>query len=141
MGLTTEAADAVRRMHLKRFKKKSTVAEAVRAMKTVNRFGSGRTAIVTYGSTTMSVREALIAGGLEAEVVQPVFLEPFPSWELESLRGRPVVVVEQSCAAQLATLLEMKTGIKAAHSITQYDGRPFDPDELAGRLAEVLDGR
>ncbi|MFW6056273.1 MAG: 2-oxoacid:acceptor oxidoreductase subunit alpha [Chloroflexota bacterium] len=140
VGLTTEAAGPIARMHEKRNRKRQTVAKAVRGMKTVNRFGSGTSAIVTYGSTTMSVREALLAGGLEAEVVQPVFLEPFPSWELESLRDRNVIVVEQSCAAQLATLLEMKTGIKATHSITQYDGRPFDPDDLADRLREVLRG-
>ncbi|MFW6102981.1 MAG: 2-oxoacid:acceptor oxidoreductase subunit alpha [Chloroflexota bacterium] len=140
LGLTTEAAGAIASMHEKRNRKRQTVVEAVREMNTVNRFGSGKTAIVTYGSTTMSVREALLAGSLEAEVVQPVFLEPFPSWEIESLKERNVVVVEQSCAAQLATLLEMKTGIKATHSITQYDGRPFDPDDLADRLREVLRG-
>jgi len=137
-GLTTEAAGPITRMHLKRHKKRQTVAQAVRSLETVNRFGSGKAVIITYGSTTMSVREALRAGGLNAEVVQLVFLEPFPSWELESLRGRTVVVVEQSCAAQLATLLEMKTGVRATHTITQYDGRPFDPEQLAGRLGEVL---
>jgi len=140
LGLTTEAAGPIAGMHEKRNRKRETVLKAVREMNTVNRFGSGKTAIVTYGSTTMSVREALLSGGLQAEVVQPVFLEPFPSWELESLKGRDVVVVEQSCAAQLAALLELKTGVKVAHSITQYDGRPFDPDDLADRLREVLRG-
>ena len=140
LGLTTEAAGPIARMHEKRNRKRQTVLKVIAGMKTVNRFGSGKTAIVTYGSTTMSVREALLAGGLEAEVIQPVFLEPFPAWEFESLQGRDVVVVEQSCAAQLATLLELKTGIKVAHSITRYDGRPFDPDELADRLKEVLGG-
>ena len=80
LGLTTEAAGPIARMHEKRDRKRRTVLKAVRGMNTVNRFGSGKTAIVTYGSTTMSVREALLSGGLEAEVVQPVFLEPFPAW-------------------------------------------------------------
>jgi 2-oxoglutarate ferredoxin oxidoreductase subunit alpha len=107
-------------------------------MRTVNRFGSGKKVIVTYGSTTMSVREAVSFGGLEVQVVQPVYLEPFPEWELQDLAGTEVVVVEQSCAGQLAALLERRAGVRIRGAVTQYDGRPFDPEDLAARLKEVL---
>ena len=85
----------------------------------------------------MSVREALAAGGIEARVVQPVFLEPFPDWEFDELAGEEAIVVEQSCDAQLATLLTRRTGLNVIASILQYDGRPFDPEDLARRLKEV----
>ena len=56
----------------------------------------------------------------------------------EALAGREVIVVEQSATAQLAALLQRETEVKVSSTITQYDGRPFDPEELAGRLKEVI---
>jgi 2-oxoglutarate/2-oxoacid ferredoxin oxidoreductase subunit alpha len=137
-GITTEEPDMIVRMQEKRCAKGRSLSETVRGMRTVNRFGKGKKVIVTYGSTTMSVLEAVSLGGLDVTVVQPVYLEPFPEWEFEDLAGRDVVVVEQSCAGQLATLLERRMGVRVANSVTQYDGRPFDPEVLSARLKEVL---
>ena len=137
-GITTEDAGMISRMQEKRLRKRETLVAALQRMKTVNRHGDRGPAILTYGSTTMSVREALAYGGIEAEVVQPVYLEPFPAWELGDLSARQVVVVEQSCAAQMAGLLRRNTGADVRASVTRYDGRPFDPEDLARRLKEVL---
>jgi 2-oxoglutarate ferredoxin oxidoreductase subunit alpha len=137
-GITTEDAVMITRMQDKRLKKRGSLIEALRGMRTVNRFGSGKKTILTYGSTTMSVLEAVRLGELDAQVVQPVYLEPFPEWEFQALAGKDVVVVEQSCAAQFATLLERRTGVRVRATVTQYDGRPFDPEDLAARLKEVL---
>jgi len=140
VGITTEDASVIARMQEKRLRKRDGLIEALRGMRTVNRYGSGRSVIVTYGSTTMSVLEAVDAGGLDGvQVVQPVYLEPFPAWEFEDLDGRDVIVVEQSCASQLATLLRHRTGVQVRAVITRYDGRPFEPMELAARLQEVVD--
>ena len=137
-GITTEDAGMIVGMQGKRLRKRQSLVDVLRGMRTVNRFGSGKKVIVTYGSTTMSVREAVSFGGLDVEVVQPVYLEPFPEWEFQDLSGKDVVVVEQSCAAQFATLLEHRTGVRVRSRVTQYDGRPFDPEDLAARLKEVL---
>ncbi len=137
-GITTEAADIIAMMQEKRLRKRKGLIEKLRRMRTVNRYGSSRNVVVTYGSTAMSVREAVAIGKLDVQVVQPVYLEPFPEWEFEQLSGSGVIVVEQSCEAQLAALLKHRTGVSVRNSITQYDGRPFDPEELAARLKEVL---
>ncbi len=137
-GITTEAADMIAKMQEKRMRKRKGLVDKLRSMRTVNRYGSGRKVVVTYGSTTMSVREAVAFGGLDVQVVQPVYLEPFPEWEFEQLAGTEVIVVEQSCDAQLATFLKRRTDVSVRSSVTQYDGRPFDPEELAARLKEVL---
>ena len=79
----------------------------------------------------MSVLEALIAGGISARVVQPVYLEPFPVWEFEDLWGESAIVVEQSSTGQFATLMAERAGVRASSVITRYDGRPFEPLELA----------
>jgi len=107
-------------------------------MHTVNVFGHGEPVIFTYGSTTMSVLEALQCANLEATVVQPIYLEPFPTWEFEKFKNVNPIVVEQSVMGAFETLIKEKTGIKAKASIRKYDGRPFDPEELAQQIKEVI---
>lgn len=137
MGITTEDPNLIAKMQEKRQKKQKALIHHMKGMQTVNVFGNKGPAIVTYGSTTLSVLEALEAGGLEATVVQPIYLEPLPVWELEKYRGKKIIVVEQSCAGQFASLLEEKAGIPAKAIIKRYDGRPFDPVELAANIKEV----
>ena len=130
-GITTEEGDAIVAMHDKRDRKGASLARHLRGMRTVNRFGDDGPLILTYGSTTMSVLEALGASGISARVVQPVYLEPFPVWEFEDLRGESAIVVEQSSTGQFATLMAERAGVRASSVITRYDGRPFEPLELA----------
>jgi len=145
LGVTTEDPKAISQMHDKRRRKGEALLEHLKGMRTVNVFnGSGARSkakgpvIFTYGSTTMSVLEALRAGGLEATVVQPVYLEPFPVWELGRFKDRKAVVVEQSCEGAFSTVLKEKAGIEATWTIRRYDGRPFEPDGLASELKGVL---
>jgi 2-oxoglutarate ferredoxin oxidoreductase subunit alpha len=92
--------------------------------------------IFTYGSTTMSVLEALNYGDIAATVVQPRFLEPFPVWEINH-RYDSGIVIEMSSTGLFASLLKEKS-IKIETVITKYDGRPFDPVELASRIKKVI---
>ncbi|MDD5223482.1 MAG: 2-oxoacid:acceptor oxidoreductase family protein [bacterium] len=138
LGIVTEEAEIIARMHEKRNRKGPAIADYLRGRKTVNAYGSAGPVIFTYGSTTMSVLESLSAGEIEATVVQPVYLEPLPVWELERYRGRPAIVVEQSCGGRFASLLREKAGIEARAVIKKYDGRPFHPRELAARIKEVM---
>ncbi len=140
LGITTEDPIMITRMQDKRMKKGAAIAEFIKGLHTVNISGTKDPVIVTYGSVTMSVREALICAGLEATVVQPLYLAPLPVWELAQLRDRKVIVVEQSAGGQFSTLLQEKTGIKVFRTITKYDGRPFDPEDLARRIKEVARG-
>ncbi len=59
--------------------------------------------------------------------------------EFQEFAGGDAVVVEQSCSAQLATLLQRRTKVNVTKTVTQYDGRPFDPEDLAARLKGVLE--
>lgn len=138
MGITTEKGEEIARMHDKRDRKGPALVERLKGMRTVNRHGSGGPMILAYGSTAMSVREALRAGGIEATLVQPVYLEPFPVWELGDLRGSTPIVVEQSSTGQFATLLRDKLHLEPCAVIRRYDGRPFEPDELAAELRRAI---
>jgi 2-oxoglutarate/2-oxoacid ferredoxin oxidoreductase subunit alpha len=137
-GLTSEEAAIIVRMHDKRAKKGASIVEHLKGMETVKIHGSGEPVIFAYGSTAMSVREALDHGNIRARLVQPLYLEPFPLWEVEGYRDRHCIVVEMSSTGQFATLLREKAGIIPSVVIKKYDGRPFDPGDLAFQIDEAL---
>ena len=83
--------------------------------------------------TTNEAKQEIVA-----RVVQPVYLEPFPVWELEPFAKEPIVVVEQSATAQFARLVSERGGLQLKAVVTLFDGRPFDPMELAEELRGVL---
>jgi 2-oxoglutarate ferredoxin oxidoreductase subunit alpha len=133
-GTTTEDPAAATGMADKRRRKGQSLIDRIGALHAVSTFGHTGPVVMTYGSTTLSVLEALHHGGIDATVVQPLYLEPLPSWELSRYAGRPVTVVEQSSTGLFAALLKEKAGITAARVIKRYDGRPFAPEELAEEL-------
>ncbi|NIN01507.1 MAG: 2-oxoacid:acceptor oxidoreductase subunit alpha, partial [candidate division Zixibacteria bacterium] len=137
LGITTEDPNMIAKMQEKRQKKGRAIVEHMKGMRTVNVYGDKGPVIFTYGSTTLSVLEALRAGEIEATVVQPVYLEPLPVWKLEKHKGEYPIVVEQSCIGQFACLLREKAGIEPKVLIKKYDGRPFDPVELADKIKEA----
>jgi 2-oxoglutarate ferredoxin oxidoreductase subunit alpha len=139
-GITTENAELVIKMHDKRYTKKyDSLVKYLKRQKTVNIIrGEDSTNIFTYGSTYMSVLEALRYSKLNPTVVQPIFLNPLPIWELEEFKNQNNIVVEQSVSGQFTSLLKEKAGLRVKTSIKQYDGRPFDPTELSEKIKEVL---
>ncbi len=138
LGITTENADAINLMHNKRAKKNKAIIEYLKTKNTINIFGEKGPLIFTYGSTTMSVLEALKCGDIEARVIQPRFLSPFPVWELDGYKKESVISIELSKAGQFSNLLKDKTGIVSETLLNRYDGRPFDPIELSDQIKEVL---
>jgi 2-oxoglutarate ferredoxin oxidoreductase subunit alpha len=137
-GFTTETPEGIARMHDKRKKKLHSLIDYLKTIRTVNEFGKGEPFIFTFGSTTMSVLEALEYGDISATVIQPIYLEPFPLWAFEKYRGRQGIIIEMNSTGQLATLLHDKVGIELKALIQKYNGRPFTPTELAAKIKEVL---
>lgn len=137
-GITIDAPEGIARMHDKRRRKAQTLLEYMKSQRTVNTYGDGDSVIFAYGSTTMSVLEAVRHGKLKAKVVQPIYLEPFPVWEMERYKGARSVAVEVSSTGQFATLLKEKGNIDIDKTILKYDGRPFEPAELAAQLKGAL---
>jgi len=137
-GITTENAEMISFMHDKRNKKLRAIQEYLRNQKTVNIYGNQGPQILTYGSTTMSVLEALKYGDINAKVIQPIYLNPLPVWELEKYKTQDVITVEQSSTAQFTNLIKEKANISSKATIKQYNGRPFKPIDLANKIKEVL---
>ena len=138
-GYTTEEAEVITRMKMKRqTKQESLIRHLQEKIQTVNEFGSGNSCVFTFGSTTMSVREAVLHADLSCTIVQPIYLQPFPSWNLIKYIEHKAVVVEQNSTGQLEQLLREKIGITPISSIRQFDGRPFNPADLAKQLRKVI---
>jgi 2-oxoglutarate ferredoxin oxidoreductase subunit alpha len=140
LGITTENPTLVSKMHSKRNRKVNAFIEYMKKeLRTVNIIrGEHPTNIFTYGSTYMSVMEACRYGGLNPTIVQPIYLKPFPTWDLEEFTDQDNVVVEQSVSGQFTSLLKEKVGLNIKQTIKQFDGRPFDPIVLSQKLEEVL---
>ena len=138
-GITTEDAYMIVKMHEKRNKKVDALLEYLKVKETVKVIrGEHPTNIFAYGSTYMSVLEALRYGKLNPTTIQPIYLSPLPMWELEEFKDQDNIVVEQSISGQFTRLLSEKAGINVRTTIKRYDGRPFDPIELAQQIKEAL---
>ncbi|MHA2039199.1 MAG: 2-oxoacid:acceptor oxidoreductase subunit alpha, partial [Promethearchaeota archaeon] len=138
-GITTENAEMISFMHDKRNKKTKALINDLKQMETVNIIrGENPTNIFTFGSTYMSVLEALKYGKMNPTTIQPVYLNPLPTWELEEFKNQDNIVVEQSSTGQFTALLKGKAGLNIKSTIKRYNGRPFDPIELSTKIKEVL---
>ncbi|MFX1375762.1 MAG: 2-oxoacid:acceptor oxidoreductase subunit alpha [Promethearchaeota archaeon] len=138
-GITTENAKKISFMHDKRNKKLGVLIEYLKRMDTVRIIrGENPSNIFAYGSTYMSVLEALRYGKINPTTIAPIYLSPLPIWELEEFKEQDNIVIEQSSTEQFTNLLKEKAGLKIRDTIKQYNGRPFDPIELSQEIKEVL---
>ncbi len=144
-GYTTEEQGMTVWMNDKRWAKVKAIAEEMDRMGSVRIKGSGKPAltIIGWGSTKGPILEAVkLLGyeGIEARYVQVFCLSPFPTVKVrEALRGGSVsVLVENNKTAQLGSLICENLMQDVDHRILKYDGRPFDPGELAADLKGVL---
>lgn len=137
-GITTENPQAIASMAEKRAKKRKAIEEGLRQVKTVETEGDGKIALIAYGSTICSAREAVKYLD-DVRIVQVIYLEPFPIWAVEeALEGvEKIVTIELSIDGQFTTLLK-HNGIMADGSVRKYDSRPFDPVDLANQIKEVI---
>lgn len=138
LGFSTENPQMIALMHEKRYKKLNSLENYLKNSHTVNIFGNKGPLLFTYGSTTMSVLEAIEYADIDATIVQPIYLSPFPIWELEKFKDKSAIVIEMSKEGQFASLLREKSGVAMHYLINKYDGRPFDPIILSKKIKEVI---
>lgn len=100
--------------------------------------------IVGFGSTRGAIEEIrplLDAEGVKANHAHVRLISPFPAEELlaEMNKAKKVIVVENNATGQLASIIKLNVGQHhKTVSLTKYDGTPFLPNELLGRVKELL---
>lgn len=139
-GIRTDQAEEAIHMIEKRNRKGEYLSGWIKEhIKMLEVDGEGLS-IVSYGSSCLAVKEAMQYLTTPVKLIQIRYLEPFPTERLNDLLTDDFIVVEQSITAQFAELIRSKTGKKARNIIKRYDGRPFDPAELAEQIEEAFHG-
>jgi 2-oxoglutarate/2-oxoacid ferredoxin oxidoreductase subunit alpha len=97
-----------------------------------------KTTLIGWGSTYGAIREAAAMLEADGQAVNTVHLSqvwPFPAAVMTAaMKGQRNIVIEGNATGQLAMLIRRETGLEADASILKYDGRPFSPEEIVGRL-------
>ncbi|MFQ6054206.1 MAG: transketolase C-terminal domain-containing protein, partial [Candidatus Bathyarchaeia archaeon] len=144
-GYTTIEPDAVVAMVEKRFRKREALRKEVAGLEPVRTYGAedAEVTLFGWGSTKGPALEALKMlrrDGVEARFVQVVYMEPFPVEEVgEALEGDGrFMLFETNRTAQLGTLIKLNNGFTFEHTALKYDGRPFNPGEICGKVREAL---
>ncbi|MEF3693973.1 MAG: 2-oxoacid:acceptor oxidoreductase family protein [Candidatus Cloacimonadota bacterium] len=134
-GLRTDQAEAIVAMKDKRQRKPVTAACSKYQAYAI--YGEGNKRIFAYGSTALEVREALKYLDGDYQLVVPIYLEPLPIEQLLPYCTEPAIVIEHNSKPRFAQFLKEKLGLTSRADILRYDGRAWDPIELADRIKEV----
>ncbi|MFH1647684.1 MAG: 2-oxoacid:acceptor oxidoreductase subunit alpha [Chloroflexota bacterium] len=99
--------------------------------------------LIGWGSTGGAIREAAARLNKDGTAVNTLILGqlwPFPSDTVVEALGRTKksVVVEGNATGQLAQLIRRETGLEVDAAILKYDGRPFSPADIVGRLRKEV---
>jgi 2-oxoglutarate ferredoxin oxidoreductase subunit alpha len=67
-------------------------------------------------------------------------LQPFPTHKVEKIlkSAKKTIVVEHNITSQLSGLIRQNVLKDVDHKILKYDGRPWNPANLAQKIKEVL---
>ncbi|MCK5027348.1 MAG: 2-oxoacid:acceptor oxidoreductase subunit alpha [Candidatus Pacebacteria bacterium] len=141
-GITIEDADMTVRMQDKRFLKVNEIKKEFSKLETVKFYGDleSKDLIVFWGSTKGAVLEAAKYLNKPVKLMQIVWAEPMNT---DTVKGAleyadNIIDVEGNHDAQMAQLIKKNTGIDIEKRVLQYDARPFDPLDLAGKINDLL---
>lgn len=95
--------------------------------------------LIGWGSTRGAIRETAALLKKDGRAVNTLHFSeiwPFPAASVASALSRSLrtVVIESNATAQLAGLIRRELGHTVDEVILKYDGRPFSPEEIVGRL-------
>ncbi|MCJ7631372.1 2-oxoacid:acceptor oxidoreductase subunit alpha, partial [Candidatus Bathyarchaeota archaeon] len=146
-GYTAEEAEMTSNMIDKRMRKIESLSKELedRNIETTKFFGrkEARVTIFAWGSTKGPILEAIKLLNRENIVVnylQTIYILPFPTAKIEKTlkEANRVIVVEGNKTSQFSGLIREHVLRDVDQKILKYDGRPFNPVYLAGKIKEVL---
>jgi 2-oxoglutarate ferredoxin oxidoreductase subunit alpha len=145
LGYTTEDPILTTKMTDKRFKKQEALNKELQNIDTTKHYGpqNAQATIIAWGSSKGPIREAmkiLDGEGFKINYLQILYLTPFPTNKVKKTiqTTKKAIVVENNKTSQLTSLIREHTLTAVDHLILKYDGRPFNPRELAQQIKEAL---
>ena len=142
-GHMIEDAETRNQQHLKRLRKNNGLKDEIMKPK-FKQEPDAELTLIGWGSTYGAIKEAadlLKKDGTAVNTLNFSEIWPFPTEFIASVlsSGSRGVVIEGNATAQLVGLIRRETGYEAGNTILKFDGRPFSPEEIVGRLQkEVL---
>jgi 2-oxoglutarate ferredoxin oxidoreductase subunit alpha len=137
-GTRTDNAEEIVTMKDKRNRKTIGLHEATKEYQRIAVHGDSGTPVFAYGSTVLELREAQKHCKTPFRIIALIYLLPLPIAELNAYRNEAAIVVEHSSTGFLCTYLQQNLQLQVKENILRYDGRPYDPIELAGILEGAL---
>lgn len=137
-GLRTDSAASMVSMKDKRSRKGNALLLATQRYQRMAVYGETGTPVYAYGSTVLELREAQKYCRVPFRIIALIYLLPLPVADLACFANEAALVVEHSTSGYLAQYLRHNLNQNIKQTITRYDGRPFDPLELAALLEGAL---
>ena len=137
-GIRTDLSTDIVAMKDKRNRKDIGIKASINEFQTWAVYGEGAVVVIAYGSTVLELREAAKHVAFPITILAPIYLEPIDIEAFELYQNRPTIIVEHNSKGDFASLIRSKLQIDFKGSILRYDGRIFDPLELAHRIEDMI---
>jgi 2-oxoglutarate ferredoxin oxidoreductase subunit alpha len=129
-------------MMLKRLRKMEGLRQEIAVPRTYG-LEQAEITLIAWGSTRGAVEEAVDLAnrdGLRVNMIHLSEMWPFPADAVARfLEGsKATFAVENNATAQLAHLLRAETGHRVTGTILKFDGRPFSPDYVVGKIKQEV---
>ncbi len=130
------------RMHEKRMKKLDTMLANESIFVPHLDFKDSDFYLVTFGSTTEAVREAvdrMRSEGMKAGIISFNYIMPLDKGETKRiLSGKRLIDVECNFTSQLAQVIMANTGIEIKDKILKYNGEAITPGDIVSQAKAIL---
>jgi len=139
-GHTTEDAIEREKQVDKRNKKMATFLS--RDVKLPKLYGAvdAPLTVISWGSMKGPILQAMYDRPKKFNLLHFSYLWPLPKDELtEILKSlKETLLVENNSTGQLGQIITMITGIEIKNKLLKYSGRPFYPEEILGKVNQLL---
>jgi 2-oxoglutarate ferredoxin oxidoreductase subunit alpha len=102
--------------------------------------------LVTWGSTYGVAKEAaeiLTAQGIKTNLLAIKWILPFHAKEVTEIlsKAKKKISVEVNFTSMMARYIRMETGIAMDAHINKYNGEPYQPKNVVGRVKDIVAGK
>jgi len=141
-GHMIEDAETRNQQNRKRLRKQNGLRKEITKPK-LHEVPGAELTLMGWGSTYGAIKEAaalLKKDGMAVNTLHLSEIWPFPAEAVSSVlnKVKKSIAIEGNATAQLAGLIRHETGHKVDATILKYDGRPFSPEEIVGRLRKEV---
>lgn len=133
-------------MHEKRMKKLELASREIPQARQYSFHGpkDATVTMVSWGSTKGAILEAMgilkTEHQLDVNFLQIRMPHPFPTAYVQPIleKAKLLINVENNYSAQMAQLIQMRTGIAIPHHILKWSGRPMSQTEMVSAILDIV---